>query len=134
MSAKRELAVSAYCGLLSLCFQSYVIRWCNLQVFAYCWPLNTTNVTVTHTQFKMQLYAGDSYNFYVRAKTAYGEGKESNIKVIVPPLDLKVRYASGYTTGRNYGLEVSLHWSRPWEISYREKLVSTCFLLVLSKL
>ena len=78
----------------------------------------------------MQLYAGDSYNFYVRAKTAYGEGKESNIKVIVPPLDLKVRYASGYTAGRNYGLEVYLHWGRPWGIRYNQKIVSKLIVLI----
>lgn len=69
--------------------------------------LNSTNVT--QTQFKQTLFAGDTYTFYVRALTAYGEGKESNVQVNVPSLDVQVLYLRAQSAGR-YGLQVYLSW------------------------
>lgn len=80
-------------------------------------------MTGTQTQFKTPLLAGYTYTFYVRAQTAYGEGKESSVQVNVPPLDFQVSYLTGHTTGR-YGLQVYLNWYS-WSIPYGPDVVST---------
>lgn len=79
-------------------------------------------MTGTQTYFKTPLLAGYTYTFYVRAVTAYGEGKESSIQVNVPPLDLQVSYLTAHSTGR-YGLQVYLHWYT-WSIPYGQDVVS----------
>ena len=115
-------AFSADWELPSVCLQRYLISWCDTTKFSYCYTLNSTNVTGTQTQFKTTLFAGDTYTFYVRALTAYGEGKESNLQVSVPPLDLQVSYFTGHTIGR-YRLQIHLHWYR-WSIPYGQEVVS----------
>ncbi|KAJ7384231.1 hypothetical protein OS493_022861 [Desmophyllum pertusum] len=94
--------------------KAYVVSWCNLQISTYCYMLNSTNITGTQTNFKMKLLAGDSYNFYVQTITTHAKGKQANIKVTVPPLDLKVRYAGG-SPGGKYGLTVNLYWARIYD-------------------
>ena len=112
-------------GKLSpVCLQRYFVSWCDTTTYRYCYYYrqNSTNVTGTQTEFKKKLFAGDTYTFYVRAVTAYGEGKESNIRVSVPPLSLKVNYVNGYVEGR-YGLQVHLYWYR-WSIPHNLNVVS----------
>jgi len=115
-----SVAFSADCKLLSVWLQGYLITWCDTTKHSYCYRLNGTNTT--GTQFKMPLFAGDTYTFYVRAVTAYGEGKESDIQVSVPALDLQVSYPSARSTGR-YGLQVYLYWYS-WSIPYGLDVVS----------
>ena len=106
------------------------MSWCDTTRYTYCFRLNSTNVTGTQTQFEKKLFAGDTYKFYVQAITTYGVLKESIIQVSVPPLNLKVSYVSGYTTGR-YGLQIYLYWRR-WYIPYSQVVVSmyaSCFCL-----
>ena len=109
-------------------FQIYQISWCQEEEYHYCWPLNTTNSPGNATHFTMQVLSGYTYNFYVQAYTAYGVGRESSIQVIVPPLDLAVPRGYGRATGGNYGLEVSLHWWRPY--FYVDNTVSARFVLL----
>ena len=116
--------------LSSVCLQRYLVSWCDTTTYSYCYILNSTNVTGTQTQFKKKLFAGDTYRFYVRAVTAYGEGKESNIQVSVPPLSLKVSYVNGHVEGR-YGLQVHLYWYR-WSIPYNLNVVSKYCMLVVN--
>ena len=95
--------------LLSVWLQHYLITWCDTTKYSYCWyRLNSTNVT--GTLFKTPLFAGDTYTFYVRAVTAYGEGKESSIQVNVPSLDLQVSSLTARSSG-SYGLQVYLSWN-----------------------
>ncbi|XP_078381129.1 uncharacterized protein LOC144663915 isoform X2 [Oculina patagonica] len=96
--------------------QIYYVSWCDTTTTRYCRRLNNANVTGTPLRFKKSLYAGDTYSFYVRAITAYGEGKESSVQVSAPPLNLQVSYLNGHTTGR-YGLRIHLYWFR-WSIPY----------------
>ena len=110
---------------MSVYLQRYVISWCDTTKYRYCYALNSTNVTGTQAQFKTTLFAGDTYTFYVRALTAYGQGKESNIQVNVPPLDLQVSYLNAQSAGR-YGLQVYLHWYL-WSIPYGIDVVSIYF-------
>ena len=113
-------AFSADWKLLSVWLQRYLISWCDTTKYPYCYILNSTNVT--GTQFKKTLFAGDTYTFYVRAITAYGEGYQSSIQVNVPPLDLQVSYLTAHSTGR-YGLQVYLAWYI-WSIPYGLDVVS----------
>lgn len=115
-------AVSADWELPSVWLQHYSIFWCDATDYGYCYRYNTENVTGTQTHFKTPLLAGYTYTFYVRAVTAYGEGKESSIQVNVPPLDLQVSYLTAHSTGR-YGLQVYLHWYT-WSIPYGQDVVS----------
>ena len=102
---------------------------CDTTRYSYCsyYRLNSSNVTGTQTRFKKKLFAGNTYTFYVRAITAYGEGKESSIQVSVPALNLKVSYVTGYITGR-YGLQIYLYW-RWWHTQVVVSMYASCFCL-----
>ena len=115
-------AVSADWELLSVWLQYYLISWCDITKYRYCYSYLMNSTNVTGTQFKTPLFAGNTYTFYVRAVTAYGEGRESSIQVDVPPLNLQVSYLSGHSTG-TYGLQVHLNWYA-WSIPSAQDVVS----------
>ncbi|KAJ7384240.1 Sortilin- receptor [Desmophyllum pertusum] len=51
---------------------------------------------------------------HIKVPSVVPKGKQANIKVTVPPLDLKVRYAGG-SPGGKYGLTVNLYWARIYD-------------------
>ena len=58
--------------------------------------------------------AGSKYFIRVYAVTGYGQGYPYYLQKTVPPLNLKVSSAYSYISGAGYGLQVYVHWYRPY--------------------